>query len=66
MALADLTDRGSVLKALREFDCPGRDGFLSKHGFGAARSYFVRGVAQQPLLSCHFVCRRRICTEKAA
>jgi len=41
MALTDLTDRASVLKAIDEFDRHGRDAFLSKYGFGKATGYFV-------------------------
>lgn len=41
MALADLTDPSSVLKALAEADALGRDRFLEKYGFGPSRTYFV-------------------------
>jgi MoxR-like ATPase len=41
-ALADLSSREAVERALDEFDDLGRDGFLSKYGFGRARRYFVR------------------------
>ena len=41
LALADLTAADAVLRALDEFDEIGRDQFLSKYGFGTARSYFL-------------------------
>lgn len=41
MALSDVTDRGAVLAALREYDRIGREAFLAKYRFGAARSYFL-------------------------
>jgi 5-methylcytosine-specific restriction protein A len=40
MALQDVT-KDAVASALTEFDQLGRDAFLKKYGFGAARSYFV-------------------------
>lgn len=39
--MKDLTDRGSVLQALAEFDARGRGAFLHKYGFGPARPYFL-------------------------
>lgn len=36
-----LTDRSAVRRALEEFDRLGRDQFLHKYGFGAARDYFL-------------------------
>jgi 5-methylcytosine-specific restriction protein A len=42
LALKDLTDPGSVLRAIDEFERVGRDAFLRKYGFGPSRSYFVR------------------------
>ncbi len=41
MTLADLNDRNAVLRAIDEFDELGRERFLEKHGFGAARKYFL-------------------------
>lgn len=41
MALADLTDPGAVREAIAEFDRLGREEFLAKYGFSAARDYFV-------------------------
>jgi 5-methylcytosine-specific restriction enzyme A len=41
MALKDVTDSGSVLRALEEFDTLGREAFLDKYGFGKATGYFV-------------------------
>ena len=40
MALRDLT-RGSVLRAIAEFDKLGREAFLDRYGFGRSRSYFL-------------------------
>ena len=40
MALGDVT-RESVLKAVDEFDDVGREAFLGRYGFGAARGYFL-------------------------
>ncbi len=40
--LGDLTDWDAVLNAIAEFDRLGRDRFLAEHGFGRARSYFLR------------------------
>src|SRR3954447_9192735 len=42
MPLFDLTSRAAVEAALDEFDSRGREGFLSKYGFGKARRYFIR------------------------
>jgi len=42
MKLSDLTDPAALRKALDQFDTLGRDHFLEKHGFGKARSYFVK------------------------
>ena len=39
MALRDLSSRDLFLRALSEFDQLGRDAFLTKYGFGSARSY---------------------------
>ncbi|MFH8249477.1 hypothetical protein ACH3VR_03795 [Microbacterium sp. B2969] len=36
-----LTDRSAVEQALAEFDRIGRDAFLHKYGFGAAREYML-------------------------
>ena len=41
MALSDLTEAQSVLRAVREFDEVGRETFLRKYGFGRSRSYFL-------------------------
>ncbi|WP_194462135.1 hypothetical protein [Bradyrhizobium sp. CCBAU 53340] len=41
--MADLT---KVLKAIDEFDKLGRDGFLTKYGFGKSHRYFVRHKAK--------------------
>jgi hypothetical protein len=42
MALSDLTSASAVEAAMDEFDEIGREGFLSKYGFGKARRYFIR------------------------
>jgi hypothetical protein len=39
-SLNDIT-RDAVLKAIDEYDELGQDAFLSRHGFGSARSYFL-------------------------
>lgn len=39
MPLSAIRDRPSVLQAIDEFDRLGRDRFLEKYGFGAARAY---------------------------
>ncbi len=41
MALADLTERASVLKAIEEADTMGRQAFLNKYGFHPSREYFL-------------------------
>jgi hypothetical protein len=41
MALSDISDPGSVLQAISEFDKIGRRSFLAKYGFGRARRYFL-------------------------
>ncbi|MGO2777892.1 HNH endonuclease [Glutamicibacter arilaitensis] len=41
MALKDLTDSSAVLQALDLFDRMGREDFLKKYGFGAAKSYML-------------------------
>jgi putative restriction endonuclease len=41
MALSDITSRQAVRSATTEFDRLGRDDFLSRHGFGKARKYFL-------------------------
>lgn len=41
VALADLNDPSSVLKAFAEADVLGRDRFLEKYGFGPSRAYFA-------------------------
>jgi putative restriction endonuclease len=41
MGLAQIKSRESILKAIQEFDRLGRDEFLSRYGFGKARSYFL-------------------------
>jgi 5-methylcytosine-specific restriction protein A len=40
VSLKDIT-RPAVLKAIEEYDELGQDAFLTKHGFGLARSYFL-------------------------
>lgn len=40
MALTDIT-ASSVLEAIEEFGALGREEFLSRHGFGEARSYHL-------------------------
>jgi 5-methylcytosine-specific restriction protein A len=40
VSLKDIT-RDAVLKAIDEYDELGQDAFLSRHGFGLARSYFL-------------------------
>jgi putative restriction endonuclease len=45
MALQDIT-RSTVLEAIAEFNDIGRDAFLSKYGFGPARSYFLEHDGQ--------------------
>src|SRR5260370_7272671 len=42
MSLADLTDPSAVLKAIREADSLGPQGFLDKYGFNSSREYFLR------------------------
>jgi hypothetical protein len=39
--LEALTDRDAVLKAVHDFDTLGRKGFLTKHGYGEARGFFL-------------------------
>jgi MoxR-like ATPase len=41
MSLSDITDPQAVLAAMAEFDWLGRSAFLTKYGFGPARSYFL-------------------------
>jgi 5-methylcytosine-specific restriction enzyme A len=41
MGLRDVTDPTAVKRAMVEFDQLGRSAFLSKYGFGSARSYFL-------------------------
>jgi 5-methylcytosine-specific restriction protein A len=41
VALADLTDRAAVLRAIAEYDRLGADEFLKTHHFGRARQYFL-------------------------
>jgi len=41
VAYKGLTDREAVDAVLAEFDRIGRHTFLEKHGFGAARTYFL-------------------------
>jgi putative restriction endonuclease len=41
MALSDLTSGQAVRSAIAEFNRLGRDNFLSTHGFGRAREYFL-------------------------
>src|SRR5690349_12182338 len=41
MSLSDLTSSDAVLRAVAEFDALGREQFLSRYGFGKARSYFL-------------------------
>jgi len=41
MALADLTDRGAVFRAVRRYNELGADRFLSIYGFGPARDYLL-------------------------
>jgi hypothetical protein len=42
MLIDEITDPAAVLAAIEEYDRLGRDAFLSKHGFGAAREYFLQ------------------------
>ena len=42
MALADLTDRTAVLKAIEEADALGREAFLDKYGYRPSREYFLQ------------------------
>lgn len=42
MALADLTDRTAVLRAIEEADALGRERFLDKYGFRPSREYFLQ------------------------
>src|SRR5271170_5016950 len=41
LGLSDLTERDAVEQAMAEYDELGRDAFLSRYGYGPARSYFV-------------------------
>lgn len=41
MTLKNLTDPRAVLQAIKEFDELGRQGFLEKYAFGAARQYML-------------------------
>ena len=41
MAFNDLTVRSAVESAINEFEEIGREAFLSKYGFGPARTYFL-------------------------
>jgi hypothetical protein len=41
MALSELSDPSAVVRAIEEFDALGREDFLSRHGFGSARRYFL-------------------------
>lgn len=41
MSLGELTSSGAVEDAIHEFDQIGRDAFLEKYGFGAARSFWL-------------------------
>jgi MoxR-like ATPase len=41
MSLVLLASREAVLQAISEFDELGREGFLSKYGYGPARGYFL-------------------------
>lgn len=41
LSYADLTDRGSVVWAMAEFDRLGRNAFLQAYGYGEAKEYFV-------------------------
>lgn len=47
MVLSDVTDPKAVQLALSEFEVIGRDAFLKKYGYGAARSYFVRSKGKR-------------------
>jgi hypothetical protein len=40
--LRDLTDPDAVLSAIQEFDVLGRDQFLTKYGYGRARTFMLR------------------------
>lgn len=40
--IADLTSTDAVLKAVAEYDSLGQQAFLTKYGYGPARSYFLR------------------------
>jgi hypothetical protein len=42
VALRELNSKQAVLAAMAEFDRLGRDAFLSQHGYGPARRYFLR------------------------
>jgi hypothetical protein len=41
VGLSDLTDRAAALQAIAEHDELGRETFLSRYGYGPARTYFV-------------------------
>lgn len=41
MGIREVTDRNAVLDAIDEFEVVGRDAFLSKYGFGPARTYVI-------------------------
>jgi hypothetical protein len=41
MSYRDVSERNAVLRAIEEFDALARDTFLSKYGFGRARTYFL-------------------------
>src|SRR5262245_24980034 len=41
MKLGQLSDRDSVLRAVREFDRLGKEEFLSKYGYRPAKEYFL-------------------------
>lgn len=52
MTFNDLTVKSAVESAINEFEEIGREAFLSKYGFGPARSYFlytrVQDTTQKP------------------
>ena len=41
MGLNDLNNKGSILKAINEFDSLGRESFLKKYGFAKSAKYFL-------------------------
>jgi 5-methylcytosine-specific restriction protein A len=39
--MGKIRHRESILRAIQEYQRPGREGFLKRYGFGPARSYFL-------------------------